>query len=202
MSASYDCWYRVNGSPRVRGGLPRNHAYLGTKSGIAPCTRGFTRRIATGHNTARSRPVYAGVYTPSSLNRAESTVAPCTRGFADNDPKPTPKKEQLKHEKPYRHGTDAQLGPRARVTEHAKNLGALAFEVHETESGEYRSIKDAGEYYRNGFTNHPYVEDAIEAGYTLNNWEDLSYADKSEFTEMVELYSEGDDYIAPNLNQT
>ena len=77
----------------------------------------------------------------------------------------------------------------------------LAFEVHETESGEYRSIKDAGEYYRNGFTNHPYVEEAIEAGYTLNDWHDLSYADKCEFTEMVELYSEGDDYMAPDLNQ-
>ena len=59
----------------------------------------------------------------------------------------------------------------ASVTEHAKNLGALAFEVHETESGEYRSIKDAGEYYHNGFTNHPYVEDAIEAGYTQNRLE-------------------------------
>ena len=88
------------------------------------------------------------------------------------------------------------------VTEHAKNLGALAFEVHETESGEYRSIKDAGEYYRNGYTNHPYVEDAIEAGYTLNNWDDLSYEDKCQFTEMVELYSEGDDYMSPDLNQT
>ena len=72
----------------------------------------------------------------------------------------------------------------ASVTEHAKNLGALAFEVHETESGEYRSIKDAGEYYRNGFTNHPYVEDAIKAGYTLSDWDDLSYADKCEFTEI------------------
>ena len=42
----------------------------------------------------------------------------------------------------------------ASVTEHAKNLGTLAFEVHETESGEYHSIKDAGKYYRNGYTNH------------------------------------------------
>ena len=90
----------------------------------------------------------------------------------------------------------------ASVTEHAKNLGALAFEVHETESGEYRSIKDAGEYYRNGYTDHPYVEEAIEAGYTLNNWKDLSYEDKCQFTEMVELYSEGDEYMAPSLNQT
>ena len=89
----------------------------------------------------------------------------------------------------------------ASVTEHAKNLGALVFEVHETESGEYRSIKNAGEYYRNGFTNQPYVEEAIEAGYTLSNWDDLSYEDKCQFTEMVELYSEGDEYMAPSLNQ-
>ena len=40
------------------------------------------------------------------------------------------------------------------VTEHAKNLDTLVFEVHETESGEYHSIKDAGKYYRNGYTNH------------------------------------------------
>ena len=93
-------------------------------------------------------------------------------------------------------------GQIASVPEHAKNLGALAFAVHETESGEYRSIKDAGEYYRNGYTNHLYVEEAIEAGYTLNDWNDLSYEDKCEFTEMVELYSEDDDYMAPSLNQT
>ena len=89
----------------------------------------------------------------------------------------------------------------ASVTKHAKKLGTLAFEVHETESSEYRSIKNAGEYYRNGFTNHPYVEEAIEAGYTLSNWDDLSYEDKCQFTEMVELYSEGDEYMAPSLNQ-
>ena len=88
------------------------------------------------------------------------------------------------------------------VSTQFKDVGLLAFEVHETESGEYRSIKDAGEYYRNGYTNHPYVEEAIEAGYTLNDWDDLSYEDKCEFTEMVELYSEGDDYLAPSLNET
>ena len=43
------------------------------------------------------------------------------------------------------------------VTEHAKNLDTLVFEVHETESGEYHSIKDAGKYYRNGYTNHPRI---------------------------------------------
>ena len=124
------------------------------------------------------------------------------RGFTNRDPKPTPKEEKLKHEKPHRRGTDAQLGPDTQRHRTRQNLGALAFEVHETESGEYRSIKNAGEYYRNGFTNHPYVEEAIEAGYTLNHWDDLSYADKCQFTEMVELYSEGDEYMAPSLNQT
>ena len=124
------------------------------------------------------------------------------RGFTNNNPKPPPKRSNSNMKNRTVMVRMLNSEQVASVTEHAKNLGALAFEVHETESGEYCSIKDAREYYHNGYTNHPYVEEAIEAGYTLIDWDDLSYVDKCEFTEMVELYSEGDDYMAPDLNQT
>ena len=143
-------------------------------------------------------------FTPLQMHSCRRTiaVAPCTRGFTDSDPKTPPKRSDsdMKNRTVMVRMLNSEQV--ASVTEHAKNLGALAFEVHEKESGEYCSIKDAREYYHNGYTNHPYVEEAIEAGYTLNNWDDLSYADKCEFTEMVELYSEGDDYMAPDLNET
>ena len=69
-------------SPRVRGGLPRNHAYLGTKSGIAPCTRGFTRPPTWCGKRSKGRPVYAGVYRDTRIAaEPREEVAPCTRGF-------------------------------------------------------------------------------------------------------------------------
>ena len=66
-------------------------------------------------------------------------------------------------------------------------------------------FKNVREYHRNGLTNHPYVSEEFRARicqHALSNWNDLSYEDKCEFTEMVELYSEGDEYMAPSLNQT
>ena len=45
MPASYDCWYRVKGSPRVRGGLPEPPAMIDKKK-VAPRTRGFTQYIS------------------------------------------------------------------------------------------------------------------------------------------------------------
>ena len=65
-AASYDCWYRVKGSPRVRGGLPWIGLSGRSASVVAPRTRGFTR-------------AYLGI-----KNRL--MVAPCTRGFTTHRP--------------------------------------------------------------------------------------------------------------------
>ena len=117
--------------------------------------RGFTSYLFMHEKVTRNLPVYAGVYPPTVTSTPNTPqVAPCTRGFADNDPKPPPKSRNsdMKNRTVVVRMLNSDQIPN--VTEHAKNLDTLVFEVHETESGEYHSIKDAGKYYRNGYTNH------------------------------------------------
>ena len=67
MSVSYDCWYRVKGPPRVRGGLPPDLSTVSIKLEIAPCTRGFTRHGLMLRRDVHGRPVYAGFYPDPHL---------------------------------------------------------------------------------------------------------------------------------------
>ena len=96
MSASYDCWYRVKGSPRVRGGLPEQPARPPKHPQVAPCTRGFTIGHEKPHRHStnaqrrgsrlrsrehRSPRVCGGLPCHHRPTPQSPSVAPCMREF-------------------------------------------------------------------------------------------------------------------------
>ena len=90
----------------------------------------------------------------------------------------------------------------ATVMHYTKRMGFHAAEVLQNDTGEYNSISEVANYYRQGYPQHQYVEEALGRGYSIVEWDDLSHDEKTQFAEFVELYSDMmNDSLSPDLNQ-
>lgn len=83
----------------------------------------------------------------------------------------------------------------------ASTFGARAYEVHQNRHDDFVALNDVARYYNGDFQQHEHVVELTGRGYSLVPWEDLPHDHRCEFADLVELYSEGPDYLSPALDE-
>lgn len=62
------------------------------------------------------------------------------------------------------------------------------------------AVYDLQRWYSDHLPEHPLMAELLEQGWEQVLWEDLPDADLEELSSLVELYSEGPDYLSPALH--
>ncbi len=89
------------------------------------------------------------------------------------------------------------------VIQHAQQTyHAIAFEVHMPHNVKaFIPLTDVMNFYNESFQDQDHVTTFTSQGYTLVPWDELDHEDRCRFAELVELYSEGPDYLSPCIFQ-
>lgn len=63
-------------------------------------------------------------------------------------------------------------------------------------------LYDLERFHRDSLPALEFMDDLLEAGWTIREWEDLDEDEIGEVADRLNLYSEGPDYISPELRQS
>ena len=82
----------------------------------------------------------------------------------------------------------------------AEQYNAMAFEVHTNKNDDFVELNEVAKFYEGEFQEHEHVTELVNMGYTLTPWQELDHETRCEFAELVEVYSQGPEYVSTNLN--
>ena len=78
----------------------------------------------------------------------------------------------------------------------------MAYEVHiPNDAATLIDLPDVMNYYQGSFQEHEHVITFTSMGYNLIPWHEMDHEDRCQFAELVELYSEGPDFLSPCMSQ-
>ena len=103
--------------------------------------------------------------------------------------------------------------PKGRTKEDVKRLlegaGVEVRELYQNSLGETETVSAYRNYYNGthpfteatrSLATDPWVEELTAAGYTLKDWDDLDQEEQDQFMDAVNLYSEGDLFLSPEIS--
>ena len=76
-----------------------------------------------------------------------------------------------------------------------QNYNAIAFEVHTNQNDDYVELNEVAAFYEGDFQEHEHVTALLAMGYTLTPWAGLEHETRCEFAELIDVYSQGPDYV-------
>ena len=77
----------------------------------------------------------------------------------------------------------------------AEQYNAIAFEVHTNKNDDYVELSEVATFYEGQFQEHEHVTALVAIGYTLAPWEEIDHETRCEFAELIDVYSQGPDYV-------